>query len=111
MLKRIVMLVNGLGMARFTQALGSLKERLWNLVNNLRASFTQVSLNVVNRLHLLAKILLSFKVLLANLITAVQSIKLALKPVVIMSGQIGSQLLTTARQTLQRVKALLSRGK
>jgi hypothetical protein len=55
--------------------------------------------------NLRAKILLSFKVLLASLITAVQLIKAALKRVVTISGQIGQQLVTIAHQTLQRVKA------
>jgi len=111
MLKRIVMLLNGLGMARFTQAWGSLMVQLWSHVNSLRVSFIRVFQNVVNLHLLLAKTLLNFKALLANLITAVQSIKLALKPVVIISGQIGQQLLTTVRQTLQRVRDLFKRGK
>lgn len=111
MLKRIVMLLNGLGMARFTQAWGSLMVQLWSHVNSLRASCIRVFQNVVNLHLLLAKTLLSFRVLLANLTTAVQSIRLALKPVVTTSGQIGQQLLTTVRQTLQRVRDLLKRGK
>jgi hypothetical protein len=108
---RIVMQLIGRGMDLCTQALTWLKTQLCKLVSNLRVSFTQVSQNVVNLLNHLAKILSSFKALLASLIIAVQSIKVALKPVVTISGQIGQQLLIIARQIRQRVKQALSKGK
>jgi hypothetical protein len=106
----IVTQLSGRIMALYSQALGWLKVLLYKLVNNLRASYILASLSVVNLWTLLAKILLSFKVLLANLITQAQLIKVGLKHVAITSGQIGQQLLTTARQILQRVLNLLKRG-
>jgi hypothetical protein len=111
MLKRIVMQLSGHGMARFTQALASLKVRLCKLVSNLRVSFILASLSVANLFNRLVKTLSNFKVLLVSLTTAVQLTKAALKRVVIISGQIGQQLLTIARQTLQRVNLLRKKGK
>ena len=107
----IVTQLSGRIMALYSQALGWLKVLLYKLVNNLRASYILASLSAVNLWTLLAKILLSFKVLLANLITQAQLIKVGLKHVAITSGQIGQQLLTTARQILQRVLNLLKRGR
>ena len=111
MLKRIVMQLSGRGTALFIQALASLKARLLKLVNNLRVSFILASLSVGNLFSRLVKTLLNFKVLLVNLITQELSIKLALKHVATTSGQIGLRLATTARQTLQHVKALFKKGK
>ncbi len=111
MLKRIVMQLSGRGMARFTQALASLKVRLCKLVSNLRVSFILASLSVANLFNRLVKTLSNFKVLLVSLTTAVQLTKAALKRVVIISGQIGQRLLTIARQTLQRVNLLRKKGK
>jgi hypothetical protein len=108
---RTVMQLIGHGMALCTQALTWLKTQLCKLVSNLRVSFILASQSAVNLCSHLVKILLSFKALLASLIIAVQSIKLALKPVVTISGQIGQQLLTIARQIRQRVKQALSKGK
>lgn len=108
---RTVMQLIGRGMVQFTQVLAWLKVQLCKLVSNLRVSFTQVSLNVVNRLHLLVKTLLNFKALLANLIIVVQSIKLVLKRAVTINGQIGQQLLTIARQIPQLVKQALKKDK
>ena len=106
----IVTQLSGRIMALYSQALGWLKVLLYKLVSNLRVNYTRASLSVGNLWTLLAKILLSFKVLLANLITQAQLIKVGLKHVAITSGQIGQQLLTTARQILQRVLNLLKRG-
>lgn len=111
MFMHIVTQLSGRFMALYTQVLEWLKARLWNLVSSLRVSFTQGFLNAVNLFNHLVKTLLNFKALLANLITAVQSIKLALKPVVIISGQIGQQLATTAHRILQHVKAQFKKGK
>lgn len=108
---RTVMQLIGRGMVQFTQALTWLKAQLCKLVSNLRVKSTQISQSVVS-LHLhLVTILLSFKALLASLTIAVQSIKLALKPVVTISGQIGQQLLTIARQIRQRVTQALRKDK
>jgi hypothetical protein len=107
---RIVMQVLGRIMAQFLTVYMLIKERLLLLVNNLRVNYTQASLSVGNLWTLLAKILLSFKVLLANLITQAQLIKVGLKHVAITSGQIGQQLLIIARKIHQRVLSLLKRG-
>jgi hypothetical protein len=106
----IVTQLSGRIMALYSQALVWLKEQLLQLVNSLRVNYILVSLSVVNLWNRLVKISLNFKVLLANLITQVQLIKVGLKHVVITSGQIGQQLLTTVRQILQRVLNLLKRG-
>jgi hypothetical protein len=106
----IVTQLSGRIMALYSQALVWLKVLLYKLVNNLHASYILASLSVANLWTLLAKILLNFKVLLANLITQAQLIKVGLKHAAITSGQIGQQLLTTVRQTLQRVLNLLKRG-
>ena len=106
----IVTQLSGRIMALYSQALVWLKEQLLQLVNSLRANYILVSLSVVNLWNRLVKISLTFKVLLANLITQAQLIKVGLKHVVITSGQIGQQLLTTVRQILQRVLNLLKRG-
>jgi hypothetical protein len=108
---RTVMQLIGHGMALCTQALMSLKARLYKLVSNLRVSFILASQSAVSLCNQLVKILSNFKALLASLIIAVQSIKVALKPVVTISGQIGQQLLTIARQIRQRVKQALNKGK
>jgi hypothetical protein len=110
MFMHIVTQLSGRLTALYTQVLGWLKALLCKLVNSLRVSYIRVSQSVVS-LNLRAKILLSFKVLLASLITAVQLIKVALKRVVTISGQTGLQLATTVRQTLQRVKARFKKGK
>ena len=106
----IVTQLSGRIMALYSQALVLLKALLLQLVNSLRVNYILVSLSVVNLWNRLVKILLTFKVLLAHLITQAQLIKVGLKHVVITSGQIGQQLLTTVRQILQRVLNLLKRG-
>jgi hypothetical protein len=106
----IVTQLSGRIMALYSQALVWLKVLLYKLVSNLRVNYTQASLSVGNLWTLLAKILLSFKALLANLTIQAQLIKVGLKHVAITSGQAGQQLLITVRQTLQRVLNLLKRG-
>ena len=106
----IVTQLSGRIMALYFQALVWLKELLSLLVSNLRANYIQVSLSVASLWNHLVKILLTIKVLLANQIIRVQLIKVGLKHVAITSGQIGQQLLTTARQIRQRVLSLLKRG-
>jgi len=111
MLMRTVMQLSGKMVSLFTQALAWLTALLWKVVNSLRASYFRLSLSVVNLLNRLVKTLLNFKALLANLIIVVQSIKLVLKRAVTINGQIGLQLLTIARQTLQAVKQALKKNK
>ena len=111
MLKRIVMQLNGKMASLFTRLWVSLMERLSNLVSNLRVRFSLKYQSAVNLLHRLVTTLLNFKALLANLIIVVQSIKLVLKRAVTINGQIGQQLLTIARQTIQLVKQALKKDK
>ena len=106
----IVMQLSGRIMALYSQALVWLKVLLYKLVNNLRVNYIRAYLSVVSLWNLPVKTLLNFKALLANLITQVQLIKVGLKHVVITSGQIGQQLLTTARKIHQRVLSLLKQG-
>jgi hypothetical protein len=110
MFMHIVTQLSGRITALYTRVLGWLTVQLWHRAKHLHASYIRVFQSVVS-LNLRAKILLSFKVLLASLITAVQLIKVALKRVVTISGQTGLQLATTVRQILQRVKALFKKGK
>jgi hypothetical protein len=111
---RIVMQLSGRGMALCTQVLGWLKERLLNPVKHLPASFTRLYRNAVN-LYLLnllrVQTVSSFNHLRVSLITAVQLIKAGLSIAKQTLIQTGLQLATTVRQTLQRVKALLKKGK
>jgi hypothetical protein len=89
-----------------------IKGLLLLLVNKLRVSITQVSQSVAN-LQLLnhhAKVKQSINHLAANLIIQVLLIKVGLMNVLHSLGQGGQQLLTTARQILQRVLNLLKRG-
>ena len=111
MLKRIVMQLIGRGMDLCTRVLGWLTVQLWHRAKHLHASFIRGFQSAVSLFSRLVKTLLSFKALLASLTIAVQSIKAALKRVVTISGQIGQQLVTTAHQTLQHVKALFKKGK
>ena len=111
MFKHIVTQVSGQITALYTQVLVSLKALLCRLVNNLRVSFSQIYLNVVNLLHPLVLTLSKIKLLLASLTTQVQSIKQGLKLVVTTSGQIGSQLLTTVAQIRQVASLGLKKDK
>ena len=111
MLKRIVMQVSGIGMDLCTHLWAWLITRLWNPASNLLASYTRKFRSAINLLNPLAKTLPSFKAWAANPTTQALSIKRVLKCVVTTSGQIGSRLATTARQTLQRVKAQFKKGK
>jgi hypothetical protein len=111
MFMHIVTQLSGRGMALFIQAWAWLKALLCKLVSSLRVNSIRVYLSVISLCNHLVKTLLNFKALLVNLITVVQSIKLALKPVVTISGQIGQRLVTIAHQTLQRVKAQFKKDK
>jgi hypothetical protein len=107
---RIVMQASGQVMVQFTTAYIRLTTCLLNSAKRLHARITQIYLSVLIRLHQLVQMVLSFKVLLANLITAVQLIKAGLSTAKQTLIQTGLQLATTVRQTLQRVKALLKKG-
>ena len=111
MFKRIVMQVSGRVMARFTTVYIQLTICLSRTVRRLLALITQIYHSALTPLLPLAKTLSSFKAWAANPTTVVQSIKLALKRVATISGQIGLRLATIARQTLQRAKASLKKDK
>jgi hypothetical protein len=85
---------------------------LFTLVSKLRVSITQVYQSVANLqiLNLLAKIKQSINHLVAHLTIQVQLMKLGLMNVLHKVGQVGQQLLTTARQIRQHVLSLLKRG-
>jgi hypothetical protein len=110
MFMHIVTQLSGRITALYTQVLEWLTVHLWHRAKHLHASFIRGFQSAVSLFSRLVKTLLSFKALLASLTIAVQSIKAALKRVVTISGQIGQQLVTTAHQTLQRVKALFKKG-
>lgn len=110
MFMHIVTQLSGRITALYTRVLEWLTVQLWHRAKHLHASFIQ-GFQSVKVQNLRAKILLSFKVLLASLITAVQLIKAVLKRVVIISGQTGQLLVITAHQTLQRVKAQFKKDK
>ena len=106
----IVTRVLGQIMDRFSIAYMLTKEHLFKLVNSLRVSCTQVFPSVDTIRNQVAKAKQSISHLVANLIIQVQLIKAGLINVVTKVGQLGQQLLTIARQTLQRVLNLLKRG-
>ena len=111
MLKRIVMQVSGIGMDQCTRLWAWLTTRLWNPVSNWLVSFTHKYLNVDCLLNQYARMVLSFRVLLVNLITQVQSIKLVLSTAKHKLIQIGLQLQKTVRQILLLVNQLFKKGK
>lgn len=105
MFMHIVTQLSGRLMALYTQVLGWLKALLCKLVSNLRVNFIRVSQSVISLCNRLVKTLSNFKALLASLITAVQLIKVGLSTAKAKLIQTGRQLVTTAHQILQRVKA------
>ena len=111
MLKRIVMQVSGLVMVRFTAAYLRLTICLSKTVKRLLARITQAYRNVLTPLLPLAQTLPNFKAWAANPTTVEPSIKRVLSIVKAKAILIGLRLATTARQTLQRVKALFKKGK
>jgi hypothetical protein len=98
-------------MALFIQALVWLKALLCKLASNLRVNSIRVFQSAVSLWSRLVKTLLSFKALLASLITVAQSIKAVLKRVVTISGQNGSLPVTTVPKTRQRAKQASKKGK
>jgi hypothetical protein len=101
MFMHIVTQLSGRITALFTQALVSLKALLCKLVNNLRVNITRVYQNVVSLCRLAVQTMLNIKVLLVPLITAVQSIKVALISVKARVLPLGQLLLTIVHQTKQ----------
>jgi hypothetical protein len=107
---QIVMQVLGQIMDRFIIAYMLIKELLLRLVNKLLVSITQVYQSVPSIRNLLAQIKLSINLLVANLITQGQLIKVGLTHVLHKAGDLGQQLLLIARKIRQRVLNLLRRG-
>jgi len=101
MFTRIVQQVNGLVMARYIRVSTLVKERILPSAKQLLASITQVFQNVVNLYRLAVQTMLNIKVLLVPLITAVQSIKVALISVKAKVIPLGQLLLTIVRPTRQ----------
>jgi hypothetical protein len=106
MLKQIVMQVSGHLTALFFQVLALLKALVCKPVSYLRAKYTRISQNVRN-FYLLNLLRVptgsNINLLRVNLITVGQLIKAALISVKVNLLQIGSLLLTTARQIRQLV--------
>jgi hypothetical protein len=111
MLKRIAMQLSGRLTALCTQVLAWLTTRLWNPASSLLVSSTRVFLSAINRLNLLAQMVLNFKAWAANLTTVAQSIKPVLTTVKAKASQIGSQLQTTVRQILLPVTTAFKKSK
>jgi hypothetical protein len=108
---RIVMQVIGQVMDQCMKVFTSVMERLLNSVNKLRVSITQASLNVVNLFNQLVSHAQKAKVLLVNLTTQVLSIKLAVTLALTKIWDLGLQLVTIARQTLQLVITAFKKNK
>jgi hypothetical protein len=102
MLKRIVMQVSGLAMARFTTAYLQLTTCLSRTAKHLLALTIQIYRSALTLLLPLVQTVSNFKAWVANLTTAVQSIKRVLSTAKAKAIQIGLQLRTTAHQILQR---------
>ena len=112
MLTRIAMLLNGLNMARFTQALASVKERLCKLVSNLRVSFTQAFQNVVSLFsRLRVQIASSFNRLPASQTIVAPLTKQGRSTAKAKATQAGSQPQTTVRQTRRRATTTSKKSK
>jgi hypothetical protein len=108
---RTVMQLSGKMVSLFTQALAWLTALLWKVVNSLRASYFRLSLNVVNLFNQLVSHAQKAKVLLVNLTTQVLSIKLAVTLALTKIWDLGLQLVTIARQTLQLVITAFKKNK
>lgn len=87
-----------------------LTQKLSQLLGVLSVLKTQ-SVALLNLFNQFALQLQKVKALLAQFITQALSIKAVLTNVLAKVGELGKQLLTTARQTLQHVKALFSKSK
>ena len=107
-----VMRRSGQLMVQYIRVLVSQMVQLCRLVKPLLVNFIHTSQNAVTLLlNQLAQVKQNIKPLVANLIIQVQLIKLGLMNVLHKVGDLGQRLLTTAHKILQRVLALLKRGK
>jgi hypothetical protein len=88
-------------MARYIRVSTLVKERILPSAKQLLASITQVFQNVVNLYRLAVQTMYNIKVLLVPLITAVQSIKVALISVKARVLPLGQLLLTIVHPTKQ----------
>jgi hypothetical protein len=111
MLKRIVMLVSGLGMARCTQALVLQITQLWNHAKLLLVSYTRKFQSAVCQWFLYAKMVLSFKVWPAKKTIAEPLIKAELTTAKAKVMDLGKQRVTTARRTRRHAKHQPKKGK
>ena len=111
MLKRIVMLVSGLSMARSIQALVLPVALLWNRVNSLLVNCIRAFLNVGNQLCLYVKMLLSTKVFPANPTIVEPLTKVEHSIVKPKHTELGKQQQTTVHPTHRRAKRQSKRGK
>jgi hypothetical protein len=106
----IVMQVLGQIMARFITAYSWTIAQLLLLASKLRVSITQAYQNVPSILNLFAQIKQSIKHWLVQFTNQVLLIKVGFIHVLHKAGDLGQQLLTIARKTLQRVSQLLKQG-
>jgi hypothetical protein len=107
---QLVTQVLGRLMAQCLTVCTLIKEQLLLLANKLLVSITLIYQSVATISNPLAQIKQSINRLVANLIIQAQLIKVGVMLVLHKVGQLGQQLLTTARQTLQRVYKALKRG-
>lgn len=108
----IVTQIVGRVTALYSQVLAFLKELLYLLVSNLHVRFI-LAFQSVGNLQLLSHLVqlkLSIKAWLAQFTNQALLIKVGLMNALHKAGDLGQQLLTTARQILQRVKQTLKQG-
>ena len=107
-----VMRRSGQLMVQYIQALVLRMVQLCKLVKLWPVNFIHTFQNAVTLFHnLFAQIKLSIELCLAQFTNQVPLMKLGLINVLHKVGDLGQQLVTTARKILQRVLALLKRGK
>jgi hypothetical protein len=106
---QLVTQVLGRLMAQCLTVCTLIKEQLLLLANKLRVSITLIYQSVATISNPLAQIKQSINRLVANLIIQAQLIKVGLIHVLHKVGDLGQQLLTIARQILQRVYKALKR--
>ena len=108
---RTVMQVSGKMVSLFTRLWVWLTTQLWNLVSNLRVRFFRKYQSAVNLFNQLVPLVQKCKALLVNLITQVLSIKLVVTAALTKIWDLGLQLATTVRQTLQLVITAFKKNK
>jgi hypothetical protein len=105
-----VMRRSGQVMAQYFQVLALQTVQLCKLANNWLARSIHTSLNALCIYILLAQTKLNIKRLVVNLIIQVQLIKVGLIHVAHKAGDLGQQLLITARRIRQHVKQAFQQG-